>query len=42
VQVGAALAGLRCDADTREDLAVATDLGLGPRTSTLVCCVTPR
>jgi 2-phospho-L-lactate guanylyltransferase len=33
---------LRCDVDTAEDLAVATNLGVGPRTSTLVCCVTPR
>jgi 2-phospho-L-lactate guanylyltransferase len=33
---------LRCDVDTAEDLTVAANLGVGPRTSTLVCCVTPR
>lgn len=34
---------LRCDLDTTEDLAAACALGLGPRTSTLVCIgsVTP-
>jgi 2-phospho-L-lactate guanylyltransferase len=38
--IAAALPTLRCDVDTAEDLGVATELGLGARTSTLVCCVT--
>lgn len=33
VAVGAELATLRCDVDTAEDLAVATAIGLGPRTA---------
>ncbi|MFL6141407.1 MAG: 2-phospho-L-lactate guanylyltransferase [Labedaea sp.] len=40
--IRAPVPSLRCDVDTDEDLAVATGLGLGPRTSTLVCCGTPR
>jgi 2-phospho-L-lactate guanylyltransferase len=42
LRLTAAAPSLRCDVDTPDDLAAATDLGLGPRTSTLVCCVTPR
>ena|SRR5947207_8917295 len=38
--IQAAVPTLRCDVDTAADLRVATGLGLGHRTSTLVCCVT--
>jgi 2-phospho-L-lactate guanylyltransferase len=33
---------LRCDVDTGDDLAAAVDLGVGPRTAAVVCCLTPR
>jgi 2-phospho-L-lactate guanylyltransferase len=39
--ITAAVPSLRCDVDTAADHAVAADLGLGRRTSTLACCVTP-
>jgi 2-phospho-L-lactate/phosphoenolpyruvate guanylyltransferase len=42
VTVGAGLANLRCDVDTAEDLAVATTLGLGPRTAALDQRSTPK
>jgi 2-phospho-L-lactate guanylyltransferase len=40
--VTAPVPSLRCDVETDEDLAMATGLGVGPRTSTLVCRVSPR
>lgn len=36
VAIGSGLSTLRCDVDTAEDLAVATAMGLGPRTAALV------
>jgi 2-phospho-L-lactate guanylyltransferase len=43
VAITAPVPTLRCDVDTTEDLAIACELGPGPRTSTLVsiCSVTP-
>jgi 2-phospho-L-lactate guanylyltransferase len=40
--IGAAVPSLRCDVDTEADLKVAEGLGLGARTSTLICGVAPR
>jgi 2-phospho-L-lactate guanylyltransferase len=37
VRVGVDAQGLRCDVDTADDLRRACDLGVGPRTTTLVC-----
>jgi 2-phospho-L-lactate/phosphoenolpyruvate guanylyltransferase len=37
VRVGVDAPGLRCDVDTAADLRRACDLGVGPRTTTLVC-----
>lgn len=36
MELGGQWPGLRCDVDTADDLAVACELGLGPRTSTLL------